>query len=46
MKSEFEEALKKLNIKKAEGIDEMPAEFLKQRGEKAMKELYDMLQNI
>jgi len=34
--------LKKLKNKKAEGIDEIPAEFLKQLGEKAMKELYDI----
>jgi len=42
IKSEFEEALKKLKNKKAEGIDEIPAEFLKQIGEKATKELYDI----
>jgi len=42
MKSEFEEALKKLNNKKAEGMDDIPAECLKQLGEKATKELYDI----
>jgi len=34
--------LKKLKNKKAEGIDEIPAEFLKLLGEPAMKELYDI----
>jgi len=38
--------LKKLKNKKAEGIDEIPAEFLKQLGEKAMKELYDICYKI
>jgi len=42
MKSEFEETLKKLKNKKAEGIDKIPAEFLRQVGEKAMKELYNI----
>jgi len=46
MKSEFEEALKKLKNMKAEGIDEIPAEFLKQLGEKAMKEFYDICCNM
>jgi len=34
--------LKKLKNKKTEGIDEIHAEFLKQLGEKATKELYDI----
>jgi len=35
--------LKKLKNKKAEGKDEIPAEFIKQLGEKATKELFDIL---
>jgi len=42
MKSEFEEALKKFKNKKTEGIDEIPAEFLKQLGEKVTKKLYNI----
>ena len=42
MKSEFDEAVKRLKNKKAEGIDEISAEFLEQLYEEASKELLNI----
>jgi len=40
MKEEFEKALKKLKDRKVPGVDEIPAEFIKNNGENVKNKLY------
>ena len=46
MKEEFEKALNKLKHKKAPGIDEIPAEFIKNNGENVKNMLYELVYRI
>ena len=46
LKDEIVNAIKDMKVKKSEGIDEIPAEFIKSLGEKATEELVKICQTI
>jgi hypothetical protein len=45
LKEEIRRAIKEMKLRKAEGIDGIPAEFLKTLGDKAKEELIEMAVN-
>ena len=46
LKDEIVNAIKEMKVKKSEGIDEIPAEFIKSLGEKATERLVEICQTV
>ena len=46
LRDEINQAIKEMKLRKAEGIDCIPGEFLKTLGEKAKEELVELCQQI